>query len=146
MRSMVRVAVARRVGVSCSDRVMVRAVRAAARAAGVRGDDDIEISVALVGRKRIHELNRTYHHEDRVTDVLAFGLHATPGQNRAGELVVCPAYIRAYAKRAHESLRRSLARVLVHGTLHLLGHDHARPKDAERMFALQERIMRAVGE
>ena len=125
---------------------MVRAVRAAARVAGIRGDDDIEISVALVGPKRIRELNRTYHHEDRVTDVLAFGLHETPGQSQVGELVVCPAYVRAYAKRAHEPLRQSLARVLVHGTLHLLGHDHARPKDAERMFALQEEIMRAVGE
>lgn len=146
--------------------------RGSERGWGVRrmGAGRVSTSVAFIGPTRMRKLNRTYHGEDRTTDVLAFPAHSviSSGAERSreisrrsirdfstrswlgrndeefGELVLCPAYVRQQAKRAGESFHRELTRVLVHGTLHLLGHDHATPPDAERMFALQEAIVKAV--
>lgn len=100
--------------------------------------NDRAMSVAFVSPQEMRRLNRTYHSEDRVTDVLAFG-----GEGELGELIMCPSYVKAQAKRAGEPFRRELTRVLVHGTLHLLGHDHATPREAERMFGMQEEIVRS---
>lgn len=123
------------------------------------------LSVAFVGPAAMRRLNRTYHGEDRVTDVLAFpcgtntrmdtnsqirirgiGDHSWIGAvpEDLGELVVCPSHVRANAKRAGEPFRRELARVLVHGTLHLLGYDHRAPQGAETMFSIQEGLVRNV--
>ncbi|MDP3771579.1 MAG: rRNA maturation RNase YbeY [bacterium] len=130
------------------------------------------ISVAFIGPARMRVLNRMYHEEDRVTDILAFGqpqadsrkLQAMRtrflprpmgggatrppkpwrrgrGGGDLGELVICPSYVNAQAKRAGEPFRRELTRVLVHGTLHLLGHDHATPRQAEMMFSIQELVV-----
>ncbi|MBI4142746.1 rRNA maturation RNase YbeY, partial [Candidatus Uhrbacteria bacterium] len=127
------------------------------------------ISIAFIGPKRMREINREYHGEDRVTDVLAFSaplvissgaaaksrdlrsvgdFSARRGLGRndedLGEIIICPPYVRAYATRSGEPFRRALARVLIHGMLHLLGYDHAKPRDAARMFALQEDILGTV--
>lgn len=102
------------------------------------------ISVAFVGPARMRWLNRTYHGEDRVTDVLAFGEAPASHPHALFEIIICPSYVRRQAERAGESFTRELTRVLIHGTLHLFGYDHAKPKDAERMFTLQEGIVRAV--
>ncbi|MBI4434922.1 rRNA maturation RNase YbeY [Candidatus Uhrbacteria bacterium] len=136
--------------------------RGSERGRGVRrgGAGHTSISVAFVGPRRMRELNRTYHGEDRVTDILAFRTKERRTQERRirpiqlssvlqffsspsdlGELILCPPYVRQQAARAGESFRRELTRVLVHGTLHLLGYDHRRPHEAEAMFHLQERLV-----
>ncbi len=117
------------------------------------------VSVAFIGPARMRTLNRTYHEEDRVTDVLAFPAgereetrnskletrNKSKGQiSKFGELVLCPSYVRRQAARAGEPFRRELTRVLVHGMLHLLGYDHRRPREAEEMFRLQERIVARI--
>ena len=119
-----------------SDAQVVRAVRAAQHAGGRRGS----VEVAFVGTQRMREANRTTHGEDSPTDVLAFpdGDDATS----LGELVICPQVAKRNAQRAEEPWRRELIRLLVHGTLHLCGYDHAKPTDAARMFQLQERLVR----
>jgi len=81
------------------------------------------LSIALVGRKEIRELNKKYLAKDRVTDVLAF-----PGDKETGlgEIVICPEEVKKNAKRFKSVYRKELARVLIHGVLHLLGYDHER--------------------
>ncbi len=170
---MVRVEVARRAAASLNDAAVTRIILATVRQAQQRSSPSQKrgsergsggsISVAFVGPKRMRELNRTYHGEDRVTDVLAFRsteerrtkerrtrrsrIASSPFLRSSvltfdlGELIVCPPYVRQQAKRSGEPVRRALARVLIHGTLHLLGYDHANPQDAARMFALQEQIL-----
>jgi|GEM_PF-1852540 len=132
---------------------------------GARNDT---LSVAFIGPTRMRELNRMYRGEDRVTDVLAFPDEVPPlrvrggkgelssdrnpsqppltlrGGECLGELVICPSYVKRSAARAGEPFMRELTRVLIHGTLHLLGYDHATTRQAERMFALQEAIVRLV--
>ncbi|MFH1099119.1 MAG: rRNA maturation RNase YbeY, partial [Candidatus Uhrbacteria bacterium] len=63
------------------------------------------------------------------------------GGGELGEIIICPAIVRQNARRAGEPFRRELLRVLVHGTLHLCGYDHATARGAKQMFKVQETIV-----
>ena len=79
-----------------------------------------ELSIALVGQGRIRELNKRYRGKNRITDVLAF-----PNKEIGlGEVVICLREVKKNAKRFSSIFEKELARVLIHGILHLLGYDH----------------------
>ncbi len=87
-----------------------------------------ELSIALVDQGRIRELNKRYRDKNRATDVLAF-----PGDG-LGEIVICLREVKKNAKRFSSTFEKELARVLIHGVLHLLGYDHEKDKQlAEKM-------------
>ena len=117
------------------------AVRAALESAG---DPEAEISVTLVGDDRMRGLNRTYLSEDRTTDVLSFSL-GEEGQV-LGDVYVSVPQARRQARESGVDVEEELVRLAVHGTLHVLGHDH--PEGPERwqspMFRRQEAIVHAV--
>lgn len=109
------------------------------------GIDGSEVSITLLDDEAIRTLNRDYLERDRVTDVIAFSLGEKGGPVLGDVYVGCEQAGRQAAElgvRADEEL----VRLAVHGTLHVLGHDH--PEGPERldspMFALQERIVRRV--
>lgn len=117
----------------------VRAVLATGRSEG-GPTGDAEVSVTFVGAARMRELNREYHAVDAATDVLAFELGGT---SLLGDVYVC-VDVAVDAAGEHEvSVEDELVRLAIHGTLHLLGHDHS--DGAERvddpMFRLQERLL-----
>ncbi len=89
-----------------------------------------ELSIALVGQGRIRELNKRYRGKNRITDVLAF-----PNKEIGlGEIVICLREVKKNAKKFSSSFEKELARVLIHGILHLLGYDHEKPeKTAKKM-------------
>ncbi len=101
------------------------------------------LSVALVGQGRIRALNKRYRGKNRTTDVLAFAESEIPNSpewqipkniRALGEIVICPREVKKNAKRQETTFEKELARVLIHGILHLLGYDHGRgEKEAERM-------------
>lgn len=104
------------------------------------------ISVAFVGRTAIARLNRRYLGHSGATDVISFGMgRDTPGMPAVGDIYICPDVARASAKRNRVSIREELSRLVVHGTLHVAGHDH--PDGEERtqsaMWKRQERILAA---
>jgi len=72
--------------------------------------EEIDLSIAFVDKKKIKELNKKYRKKDKATDVLSFG----KGLN---EVVICPAIAKT---------KKELAEVLIHGILHILGHDHGK--------------------
>ena len=79
---------------------------------------DAAVSVTFVSGVRMRALNRRTFGRDALTDVIAFGL---PHAGRiGGDVYVCP----AAAARAPAPLEQELVRLLVHGTLHVLGYDH----------------------
>ena len=94
-----------------------------------------ELSIALVGQGRMRELNKKYRRKNRVTDVLTSGQNSKFKFNQAlGEIVICLREVKKNAKRYSSTFERELARVLIHGILHLLGHDHEKNKtEAEKM-------------
>src|SRR5580765_4178297 len=111
-------------GLSAPLRVIVRRVLAAeGRKAG-------EIAIVLTGDSELRELNRRWRGIDRATDVLSFPYEA--GRAISGDLVISLDRVREQAKRYRVSLGRELARLVIHGALHLAGHDHHRA--GERRF------------
>ena len=92
----------------------------------------------------MRQLNRKHKKHDRPTDVLAFAL-GLPGDGLAGDVYVCRAVAAAQAKEAGVGLREELVRLVVHGVLHVLGHDHpARNREGSPMWRRQERYVRQI--
>jgi len=88
----------------------------------------LELSIVLVGEKRIRKLNKKYRKKNRLTDVLAFSY------NHSGEIVICLEQVRKNAEKFNFNCKKELTRVLIHGILHLLGYDHEKSqKKAELM-------------
>jgi probable rRNA maturation factor len=103
------------------------------------------VSVAFVGRERMRALHRRFQRRPGVTDVIAFALTG-PGGTLAGDVYICPWAAARAARRHRIPLRQELIRLVVHGTLHVLGYDH--PEDQSRtaspMWRRQERYVAAL--
>ena len=109
--------------------------RAARRVAGRRS-----VSLAFVTNAAIRKINRRFLGHDWATDVVSFPLHT----DLLGELVISTDYAQAEARARGIPVEEELVRYVVHGLLHLRGYDDHRPADRKRMWARQEREVRAV--
>lgn len=121
-------------------RKLVRAaVRATLKRRGVR---EAEISVTLMDDAGMSEMNREYLQRDRVTDVIAFPLYEE-GEAPVGDVYI--GYEQALRQAAAHGVRdrEEVTRLVVHGTLHVLGYDHPETGARERseMWRLQEQIV-----
>ena len=102
------------------------------------------VSVTFVGRDGMRRLNRDYKDRDAPTDVLAFPLEGPGGL--VGDIYVCPWVARREAAARRVPIRQELIRLVIHGTLHVLGHDHPENGRRERspMWRRQERYVEAL--
>ena len=107
-------------------------------------------SIVLTGDATIRALNRDYRESDQATDVLSFPL-ADPASigdpARAiflGEIYISLETARSQARAARRAYPREVAHLVIHGLLHLLGHDHRTPAERRRMAALEARLLRAL--
>jgi rRNA maturation RNase YbeY len=105
-----------------------------------------ELSILLTDEGEMQELNRAYRGKDRPTDVLSFSQSegpAVPRSSLLGDLVLCPPVAERQAKERGHPTAHELDILLVHGLLHLLGHDHERVprKKREAMFEEQARLV-----
>ena len=114
---------------------------AAGRAAAGR-----ELGVAMVGEAESRRLNARFRGRNRSTNVLSFAAGEAPHMDGGslGELVICPRVLRAEARAYEKPLRAHWAHLVVHGTLHLLGYDHARASDARRMERREIAVLRRL--
>ena len=131
-----------RLGMSRS--LAIAAGRATLRAEGVR---HAVLSLAFVGNRTIATMNRRYVGHRGPTDVIAFGfLPATPDAPLTGDVYVGIDVARQAARERRITLREELVRLVVHGTLHVVGYDH--PSDASRttspMWKRQEQLVARV--
>lgn len=103
-----------------------------------------ELSLTLVDDGTIRAINREYLGRDRVTDVIAFSLGE--GGALLGDVYVGAEQARRQAGELGVDPAEELLRLAVHGTLHVLGHDHPEGDDrvASPMFDLQERLVREI--
>ncbi len=118
--------------------VLERAVR---HTVDREGGELVEISIALLGDDDIRELNQRFLGHDRPTDVIAFTLGEDA--DRVGDVYVGVEQARRQAAELGVPVDEELVRLAVHGTLHVLGHDHPEGEDRydSPMFVLQERIV-----
>jgi len=91
-------------------------------------EDNKEISVAIVGSDEIRSINKQYREINSATDVLSF----EGDGDILGEIIICSEEV----QKNGENFEDELKRVLIHGTLHLLGYDHE--KDQGEMIKKQE--------
>ena len=108
------------------------------------GIEDAMISIAFVGRTAITRLNRRYLGHPGATDVISFGMGREGSSMPAiGDIYICPEVAARNARAHGVGLEEELSRLMVHGTLHVAGHDH--PNDESRedseMWKRQERIV-----
>jgi probable rRNA maturation factor len=110
---------------------------------------DVELSVLLTDDPGIRVLNREWRRKDRPTDVLSFPAGNPPpgarGPRHLGDVILSLDTARRQARVHHRRLSDELDLYLAHGLLHLLGHDHHRRQDAERMAALEARLLGRPG-
>ena len=109
--------------------------------------ENTSFNLIIVDNKYIHELNKTYRHIDRETDVITFALEdedtlVLPSDERIlGDIYISIDKARAQAKEYNHSLLRELSFLAVHGFYHLLGYDHATKEEEKIMFAKQEEVL-----
>jgi len=109
-----------------------------------------EVSVRVVDADEIRTLNREYRHRDRPTNVLSFPVGEVPGLPQGepvplGDVVVCASVVADEAAEQGKAVADHWAHMIVHGVLHLLGHDHAEDAEARAMEGLERRILGEFG-
>ena len=119
------------------------AVLAALALAGRRAG---EVAVVLADDAKLRDLNRRWRDLDRATDVLSFGYDEGGDDEVDGDIVVSLERVREQARRFRTGAGRELARVVVHGALHLAGLDHQTAVERRRMRAREDRVLRAARE
>lgn len=120
-------------------------IEAALRAANHRKAS--ELSIRIVDAKEGRQLNRNYRQRDYATNVLSFPAELPKGVHLPllGDLVICAPVLAREAREQGKPLREHYAHMTIHGTLHLLGFDHLNDRDAERMEALERRVLAGFG-
>lgn len=107
-----------------------------------------ELSIALVDDEAIAALNREHRDVAGATDVLSFSLfegeHAEFRGALLGDVVISVETAARQARRRRRALDDEVARLLIHGVLHLLGHDHAEPEETGVMRAEERRLWREL--
>ncbi|UCC64805.1 MAG: rRNA maturation RNase YbeY [Anaerolineae bacterium] len=125
---------------------LLRAVTAALRHGGALAG--AALTLVVTDDEEVRQLNRQFRHVDAPTDVLAFPAAAAAPFVEAleqplylGDVIISHPRAVAQAAEAGHSVQIELALLAVHGTLHLLGHDHATPQEKAAMWAAQEAIL-----
>lgn len=109
---------------------------------------DSDLSVILTDDARLHELNLNYLGVDAPTDVLSFPASETDpetGAHYIGDILISIPRAQAQADAAGHSLESEVQLLVVHGVLHLIGHDHAQAEEKARMWKAQAEILEKLG-
>jgi len=103
------------------------------------------VSVTILPPGEMRALNRRTFARRGLTDVIAFPL-PQPDGSLVGDVYVCPAAARAWSGGGRDAQREEMVRLAVHGTLHVLGYDHAEGPGRTRgvMWRTQERYVRRL--
>ncbi len=109
---------------------------------------DALVSVALIGTQTMSRLNRDFLSHSGATDVISFGLGRQGGSHPViGDIYICQSVAERNARKLGIPVRKELARLVIHGTLHVLGHEHpaGRRREASAMWKQQEKILGFIG-
>ena len=132
-------------------RIPVSRTRVAALADAVLRAERVRyaiLSVAFVTDRRMAALNRTHLGHSGPTDVISFGFAPVDARGDVvGDVYIAPSVARRNAQAHGRSVREELMRLVVHGVLHVVGHDH--PEGESRyespMWKRQEQLLRSAG-
>jgi len=120
-----------------------------------------EIGLVITGQERVQQLNRSYLGKDEPTDVLAFSMIPEPsttgkpetpspfiqppdGVLHLGEVIISYPQAVLQAEEHHHSVKREIAILVIHGVLHLLGHEHNKPEFERQMKTKEKEILNRI--
>ena len=110
------------------------------------GREKGELNIRIVGDEESRQLNHQYRGKDKPTNVLSFqGEPELESLPVLGDLVICAPVVAREAVEQGKPARAHWAHMVIHGCLHLLGHDHEQDSEALRMEALETRILKRLG-
>lgn len=110
-------------------------------------EDSYDLSLIIVGPKKIREINREYRKIDKPTDVISFAMIDSDDDLfyddaiQLGDIFINRNKVLSQSKEYNHSIKREFVFLFVHGLLHLLGYDHMNPKDEKIMFSIQNKIV-----
>lgn len=110
-----------------------------------------DLTVRIVDQTESQQLNAEYRDKDKPTNVLSFPFQAPEGlpdgavDPELGDLVICAEVVEREAHEQGKPAEAHWAHMIIHGVLHLLGHDHLQEEEAEIMEALETKIMADLG-
>ena len=122
--------------------------RAARAVLDLSASPDADMTIVLVEDARIQALNRDFLSHDAPTDVLSFPADEPDpetGRRYLGDVVISLARAAEQARERGHAFEAEMQLLVVHGVLHLLGHDHAGPEEKERMWAAQAGALERLG-
>ncbi len=96
-----------------------------------------DISIAIVFKEKIKEVNKKYRHKNYITDVLSFVYEKNPLD---GEILICYDKISEQAKEKGNSFNDELKILLIHSLVHLAGYDHKKDTEAKKMKKVEDEI------
>ncbi len=112
----------------------------------------VEVEVVLADAATVQELNRLYRGSDEPTDVLSFAAHegeafleAPEEAPSLGEVIVCLPVAEAQAAAADRAVSGEVAHLLVHGLLHILGHNHEEDMESKAMRSREDELLANLG-
>jgi len=102
-----------------------------------------ELLIRFVDKNEIQQLNKTYRHQDKTTNVLSFpsDLPIEIDEEILGDVVICNEIVVEEAKMQQKTFNNHLIHMAIHGTLHLLGYDHVEESEAQKMESLEVKIL-----
>lgn len=107
-----------------------------------------DLTIVLADDHQLQELNRQWMDVDAPTDVLSFPSEETDpdtGNRYLGDILISVERADEQARAAGHSVESETQLLIVHGVLHLLGHDHAEPAEKARMWQAQAEILTQLG-
>lgn len=111
---------------------------------------DCELSITFIGDRSMQELNEKYRGKGQPTDVLSFSMMDDDEDgdklesNLLGDVVIAPRQAMADAIEEKVSFNNKLKELVLHGILHLMGHDHETPSDARKMDQQRKKILGSI--
>ena len=112
--------------------------------------DSRDVSVRVVDEDEMRTLNRDFRDQDRPTNVLSFAAGDVeglpPGEEKMlGDVIVCADVVNREANEQGKSVADHWGHMIVHGILHLMGHDHMSESEASQMEELEREILAGLG-
>jgi probable rRNA maturation factor len=105
-----------------------------------------EIGLRMVDEAEGRALNREFRGKDHATNVLSFPAGYSIAERRyLGDIALCVPVLRREAAEQGKTLADHCAHLLIHGVLHLLGHDHEDAQAAHAMEVIERRLLARIG-
>lgn len=110
--------------------------------------EDVSLTIMLTDDAQLQQLNRDYRNVDAPTDVLSFEAHERDPETDTiylGDILISVPRAAKQAQTGGHAIEDEVQLLIVHGVLHLLGHDHAEAEEKAEMWAAQAKILARLG-